>query len=86
MKINPIHSMTNPYKQTTKEEVEQQSKKQKRDQIEISQEAKKMLDGSDLTAREKKVHELKRLIESGEYEINYKKTAEKLLAYWNDKQ
>lgn len=86
MKINPIHSMnTNPYKNTAKEEVEQQTKTKERDQLEISSEAKQLLNGSEWTDREKKVHELKALIESGKYEINYKKTAEKLLDYWKNK-
>ncbi|MFA8437294.1 flagellar biosynthesis anti-sigma factor FlgM [Pueribacillus sp. YX66] len=86
MKINPIHSMgTNPYKKVAKEDMGKQEKKKERDQLEISTEAKQLLNGTEWTERDKKVHELKKLIESGKYEINYKKTAEKLLDYWKNK-
>ncbi len=86
MKINPIHSMNaNPYKQVAKDEPGQAAKKKERDQLEISTEAQKLLD-TERTDREKKVQKLKHLIEIGKYEIDYKKTAEKLLDYWKNKE
>lgn len=76
---------TNPYKQVAKEEPGKQIKKSERDQLEISTEAKQLLSGTELTEREKKIQTLKQLIESGQYEINYEKTAEKLLQFWKNK-
>lgn len=84
MKIQPIQSMhTNPYyKKISKEQMEQQTKKEGKDKLEISTEAKQLLNGAELTEREKKILEIKALIESGNYKINYEKTAEKLLQFW----
>lgn len=87
MKINPIHSMnTNPYKKVIEADTEKRVVKKGRDQLEISSEAKELLQGSEWSAeREKKINELKTLIESGNYKVNYKQTAEKLLDYWENK-
>ncbi len=87
MKINSIQSLrTNPYqKKLTKERLENKTNKTDRDKLEISTEAKKLLTGAEMTDREKRIEEIKTLIESGNYEINYKKTAEKLLNYWKAK-
>ncbi len=84
MRINPIHSMnTNPYKKVAETDMDKMPAKKTKDKLEISTEAKELLQGSEWAVeRQKKVNELKKLIESGDYEINYKKTAEKLLDYW----
>lgn len=84
MRINPIHSMnTNPYKKVAETDMDKIPTKKTKDKLEISTEAKELLQGSEWAAeRQKKVNEIKKLIESGDYEINYKKTAEKLLDYW----
>lgn len=87
MKIISIQSLkTNPYhKKVTKERLEKQLNKNGRDKLEISTEAKQLLTGAEMTERDKKIQEIQLLIESGNYEINYKKTAEKLLDYWKVK-
>lgn len=87
MKINSLQSVkTNPYqKKITKERLETKSNKNERDKLEISTEAKKLLTGVEMTDREKRIQEIKTLIESGDYEINYKRTAEKLLNFWKAK-
>lgn len=87
MRINPIHSMnTNPYKKVIEADAEKQAMKKGRDKLEISSEAKELLQSSEWSSeREKRINELKKLIESGSYELNYKKTAEKLLDHWKNK-
>lgn len=87
MKINSIQSLkTNPYqKKLARERLETKSNKNERDKLEISTEAKKLLTGAETTDREKRIQEIKTLIESGSYEINYTRTAEKLLNFWKAK-
>ncbi|PWA12629.1 flagellar biosynthesis anti-sigma factor FlgM [Pueribacillus theae] len=83
MKINPIHSMkTNPYKKAAENQPEK-PQTQHKDKLEISAQAKELLKKSELQSeREKKVNEIKKQYDAGNYEINYKKTAERLLDFW----
>lgn len=84
MKINgPNQTNFNPYKH----QIQQQrdlKKGMKQDQIEISNEAKKLLENDKADPkREAYIQEIKDKVDSGEYEINYEKTAEKMIDFWS---
>lgn len=52
------------------------------DQLKISNQALQLQKNVQHTARKQEVSEIKSLVQSGDYEIDYKKTAEKLLEFW----
>lgn len=84
MKINPLHSLTtNPYQNTAKQkETAKETERKQADKLEISVDAKKMLEHSEVrTEREKKVAELKKQYEAGTYKVDYERTAEKMLKF-----
>ncbi len=86
MKINGIGSSmgVNPYNaQTNKLDHVKSSYKAGRDKLEISSEAKEMLQGSTIPAeRQAKVEELKSQVESGTYALNPKATAKGIIDYY----
>lgn len=87
MKINPLHSLTtNPYQNqpaADQKQVAKDTAQKQTDKLEISTDAKKMLEHSDILAdREKKIAELKKQFEAGTYQIDFVKTAEKMLDFW----
>lgn len=54
------------------------------DQLEISSEAMKLQENTKVNAkREAYVQEIKSRVESGQYEINYEKTAQKMIDFWS---
>lgn len=54
------------------------------DQLEISSEAMKLQENTKVNAkREAYVQEIKNRVESGQYEINYEKTAQKMIDFWS---
>ncbi|WP_338418764.1 flagellar biosynthesis anti-sigma factor FlgM [Paraliobacillus zengyii] len=80
----PNHSNFNPYKKKINKQAEVQTDKQvKSDQLQISDQAKKM-QGNDSVQpqREARVNEIKQAVENGTYNIAPKQTAEKLLNFW----
>lgn len=84
MKINNFSRiMNNPYQKQMKQfETTQTNKSMKKDQIEISSQALEMHKGEDI--RREKVDALKNQINSGNYQVNYEKVAEKFLDYWKN--
>ena len=85
MKIQgPNHSKFNPYQQQMNKQAEVQKGKQvKSDQLQISDQAKKMQENQNVQPeREARVNEIKQAVEDGSYEIAPKQTAEKLLNFW----
>ncbi|MCM3718469.1 flagellar biosynthesis anti-sigma factor FlgM [Fictibacillus phosphorivorans] len=85
MRINHFNSIqNNPYKKQT-QDVKQDSVKSsyKKDEVQISDEAKKLLSTSKFEQeRADKVNEIKRQIESGNYEVNNSKVAKSILDFW----
>jgi negative regulator of flagellin synthesis FlgM len=85
MRINPFSSIqNNPYKnqvQNMKEEKVQSGFK--KDEIQISDEAKKMLSSTKLEQeRTEKVSNIKEQVENGIYKINVSETAKSILNYY----
>ncbi|WP_246092753.1 flagellar biosynthesis anti-sigma factor FlgM [Terrilactibacillus laevilacticus] len=91
LKINGYHSNPiNPYQhysQTTKRLAQtKQSSQVKSDQVNISDEAKKLQGIKRLeTERMTKVNTIKEKVENGTYSVNTDEVAKKMLSYWNSK-
>ena len=85
VKINGFRPVNvNPYQKQLDKTEKTQSAKQK-DQLEISQEALDLQKGSQFEVdRQQKVAELKSKVESGDYQVDPKKTAQKLYSFWDD--
>ncbi|MFE1243044.1 flagellar biosynthesis anti-sigma factor FlgM [Fictibacillus sp. NPDC058756] len=85
MRINHFNSIqNNPYKKQT-QDVKQETvqSKYKKDEIQISDEAKKLLSSSKFEQeRADKVNEIKRQVESGSYQVNTSKVAKSILDFW----
>ncbi|MDV6376996.1 flagellar biosynthesis anti-sigma factor FlgM [Sporosarcina sp. GW1-11] len=75
----------NPYRnQQMKVEQAKQSYQMKSDKLEISTEAKKLSAASPIeTERQQRVQQLKAQVQSGEYQVDEKTLASKLLSYFN---
>lgn len=86
MKINGnFGSMNvNPYKkQLDKMKSINSEAGKKADKLEISSEAKQLLNGSRFEAeRQEKIESLKQQIESGTYQVDPKKVAQKMYEFW----
>ncbi|MEQ6377578.1 flagellar biosynthesis anti-sigma factor FlgM [Bacillaceae bacterium S4-13-58] len=87
MKIHgPNHMNMNPYKKQIQKQAELEQSGKQQDKIEISSEAKQMQEANQaVEARQKKVAEIKQQIESGEYQIDPKATAQKMIDFWTNK-
>ncbi|PSL48569.1 FlgM family anti-sigma-28 factor [Salsuginibacillus halophilus] len=84
MKINPLGPMNNnPYRQQVEKQNEAGQAAQKKDQVEISDQAKHMQQESGDEIRTDKVNELKQQIDSGEYNVNNNDIARSLYDFWN---
>jgi negative regulator of flagellin synthesis FlgM len=85
MRINHFNSIqNNPYKKQT-QDVKQETVQSayKKDEIQISDEAKKLLSSSKFEQeRADKVNEIKRQVESGNYQVNTSKVAKSILDFW----
>jgi negative regulator of flagellin synthesis FlgM len=85
MRINHFNSIqNNPYKKQT-QDMKQESVQSafKKDEIQISDEAKKLLSSSKFEQeRAEKVNEIKRQVESGDYQVNTSKIAKSILDFW----
>jgi negative regulator of flagellin synthesis FlgM len=85
MRINHFNSIqNNPYKKQT-QDMKQESVQSalKKDEIRISDEAKKLLSSSKFEQeRAEKVNEIKRQVESGDYQVNTSKIAKSILDFW----
>lgn len=90
MKINQTHglSQVNPYKKPSlqRADVASTEKGEKRDVVDISKEALKLQGDSPVDkARAEKLDSLKTQIETGQYQVDHKAVAEKMVAYWRQK-
>jgi negative regulator of flagellin synthesis FlgM len=85
MRINHFNSIqNNPYKKQT-QDMKQESVQSayKKDEIRISDEAKKLLSSSKFEQeRAEKVNEIKRQVESGNYQVSPSKIAISILDFW----
>jgi negative regulator of flagellin synthesis FlgM len=87
MKINDIHraGAVHSYRnQTTSQSTKGVDKKEKKDEVRISSEAKELLDAKAASAadpRGQKLEQLKQSVSSGTYHVEAGKVAEKLLPY-----
>jgi negative regulator of flagellin synthesis FlgM len=85
MKVNgPNQTNFNPYKNQIQKQMEMKKVGLQKDQLEISTEALKLQENTKVSAkREAYVQEIKNRVESGQYEINYEKTAQKMIDFWS---
>ncbi|PZE19364.1 flagellar biosynthesis anti-sigma factor FlgM [Paenibacillus xerothermodurans] len=90
MKINGTNPIgaTNPYKKSLDTMPNSAAGKtgKKKDQVEISEEAKELLNSHNLTAteqRRQKIDELRSAVASGTYNVDARRIAEKLLPFIN---
>ncbi|WP_226037124.1 flagellar biosynthesis anti-sigma factor FlgM [Aquibacillus saliphilus] len=86
MKIQgPNHSNFNPYQKQLQKQAEIKKLTTNEDQLQISDQAKKLQDGDKPNAlRQKHVDEIKQSVQSGDYTIDPKKTSQKMLEFWNN--
>lgn len=54
----------------------------KDDQLNISSKALQLQKNEMMASRKQHIADIKALVQSGEYKVNYEKTAEKLLDFW----
>ncbi|GAA0368057.1 flagellar biosynthesis anti-sigma factor FlgM [Bacillus horti] len=87
MKINkPSNSgFINPYQKTqNKTQVSKAAQAKRKDQVQISDQAKAMLGNKVNTdpVHQQKVKELKQQVQNGEYQVDSRKVAEKMYQFW----
>lgn len=86
MKINkPIGaSLINAYqKQNQKPTIDKSKASTKKDQVQISEQAKAMLESKTTDpARQERVKQLKSQVQSGEYKVDDHKVAENIYKFW----
>lgn len=84
MKIHGTNKTNfNPYKDHIQKNVKHKSHQQKKDQLEISNEAMKLQKNEQ--SDEKRlayVKAIKHKIDTGTYDVNYDKTAQKMIDFW----
>ncbi|WP_242517931.1 flagellar biosynthesis anti-sigma factor FlgM [Halobacillus sp. GSS1] len=85
LKINgPNHTNINPYQKQMNKQAEIGQKKQATDKIEISETAKQMQEsGKNDSVREKLVDQVKSDVQQGNYQVDAKATAKKMLDFWS---
>ncbi|WP_053218573.1 flagellar biosynthesis anti-sigma factor FlgM [Virgibacillus senegalensis] len=87
MKINGTNQTNfNPYqKQLQKQAEVKKELTNKEDKIQISSQAKQLQETAKPDpARQQRVQEIKQAVESGEYNIDPKQTAKKMIEFWNN--
>lgn len=86
MKINGLnHSNIHPYKRPQQHSETKQGASQ-HDQIEISEEAKQLQQSSRLSAdRQEKIEAIKKKIDTGQYQVDSRKVAERFYEFWTNK-
>ncbi|HLR08874.1 MAG TPA: flagellar biosynthesis anti-sigma factor FlgM [Bacillota bacterium] len=87
MKIHGLKQTNfNPYANQLRNQSAVQKGMSGKDRLEISEQAKQMQE-SDKPEAERKayVQNIKHAVESGKYQINVEKTAEKMLAFWSNR-
>lgn len=84
MKIQGPNPYLNIYKTNQRTVKTSKNESIKDDQLKISSEALQLLQSGKNVERKEKVSEIKSLVQSGEFKIDYEKTAEKLLKFWRE--
>lgn len=71
----------NPYQRQSQvsHQMQEQIKKQRPDQLEISDKALKLQQSA---SRKAYVNEIKQQIDNGQYQVNHQETAKKMLNFW----
>jgi negative regulator of flagellin synthesis FlgM len=85
MRINQFNSIqNNPYKKQVQDMKQDQKQAVfKRDELQISDEAKKMLSTSKFEQdRTEKVNEIKQQIDKGTYQVKVSETAKSIIDFW----
>jgi negative regulator of flagellin synthesis FlgM len=76
----------NPYQKQLQKQVSIQKSQLKEDKVEISSKAQELLKGNPIEeARKQEVENIKKAVQSGEYQINYEQTAKKMLEFWSNR-
>ncbi|MCR6095059.1 flagellar biosynthesis anti-sigma factor FlgM [Salipaludibacillus agaradhaerens] len=84
MKINPAHSIQQYRKSQEAQQKVDQNKINQSDKVQISEAAKKMAEGSEISPeRQEHVNQVKQQIENGTYKINHQEIAKKLYEFWD---
>ncbi|SEQ25444.1 flagellar biosynthesis anti-sigma factor FlgM [Piscibacillus halophilus] len=88
MKINGVNgSNLNPYQKQLQKQGQVKPTTQHQDKVEISNKAKQLQKEQGIAkVRKEKVENLKQQVQNGEYDINSKKTAEKMIDFWTNKR
>lgn len=87
MKIHgPNQTNFNPYKTQAQKLDKIKNEISREDRLEISNQAKHLQEKNKATVlREEHVQEIKQAVQSGEYKINYEKTAKNMIDFWSGK-
>ncbi|TFB24382.1 flagellar biosynthesis anti-sigma factor FlgM [Filobacillus milosensis] len=88
MKINPLNNTNlNPYKKNIQKQQDVKNAGQPQDKLEISNQAKQLQGNNSIVeARQEKVDELKKQVQNGDYQVDPKKTAEKMIDFWTNRR
>lgn len=83
MKINSTNQTNfNPYKNQIQKQSEQAKNVNRQDQLEISTQAKQLLENEKPSAkRADYVQQIKEAVDAGEYKVNHEKTAQKIIDF-----
>ncbi|MBA2175559.1 flagellar biosynthesis anti-sigma factor FlgM [Halobacillus locisalis] len=85
MKINgPNQTNFNPYQKQLNKQTDMKQQGNRQDKLEISNQAKQM-QGNDQPspARQKLVNQIKQDVDSGNYQVDPKATAKKMIDFWS---
>lgn len=85
MKIQGPNQYINLYRTNERTVNVNKKTRSKDDQLNISHKALQLLKSEKNAERSQKVSELKTLVQSGQYKIDYEKTAEKMLNFFQGK-
>ncbi len=85
VKINgPNQTNFNPYKNQLQKQMDYSKDINKKDQLEISNQAKEMLQNEKPSEkRAAHVQHIKDAVDAGEYQVNHEKTAQKMVDFWS---
>lgn len=85
MRIHGTKPLLNAYNNQVQNKRNTTKSKSQSDKINISDAAQK-LHGNDTQINEKRmeyVQEIKQIVESGDYKVNYNRTAQKMIEFWS---
>lgn len=82
----PNSTNFNPYKRQIQNEQQQQRKQTYKDELNISQEAQQLQKTNEAEkTRSSRIQQIKKLVDSGEYEINHEQVAQKMINFWSNR-